>query len=373
MPVQITRTTTYPPDGVVRSLSPVSALGFGIHEQLAALRDYLPADTPVHGDESLVSVLEWRVAALLGKERALFFPTGAMAQQVALRVHAIAQGRTASAAHPFNHLVRWEGDGYRLVHGLRMMLVGAEDRLMTLSDLELLPMDELATVVWELPQRDLGGQQPEWTDLVEQTQYVASKGVCTHLDGARLWESQTGYEASLAEIAALFDSVYVSLYKGLRAPRGAVLAGSSDFIERAAEWQLRLGGRIPEAWPLAGLGLYGIDRFLPQFDEFRQLARDFAEAVMADGVGQVVPFPPQTPLFHVVLPVSVDAAAAAHVELVRRTGSELFASLRSGLDRSSTCSFEITVHESSRAFTPADVALLIRQLVELADPGTPLP
>ena len=75
----------------------------------------------------------------------------------------------------------------------------------------------MAAVVWELPQRDLGGLLPEWDDLTEQIAAARATGAATHLDGARIWEAQTYYGRPFDEIASLFDTVYVSLYKACRA------------------------------------------------------------------------------------------------------------------------------------------------------------
>ena len=82
--------------------------------------------------------------------------------------------------------------------------------------------------MWELPQRDIGGLLPAWDDLREQVVAARERGAATHLDGARLWEAQPFYGRPHAEIAGLFDSVYVSLYKGLQGVRGAVLAADAD-------------------------------------------------------------------------------------------------------------------------------------------------
>src|SRR5688500_2527462 len=101
-------------------------------EQMLALVD---DDTPADGPEGPVAVLERRLAELLGKEAALFFPSGTMAQQTALRVHADRRGRRTFAAHPQSHLDMWEEQGYNAVHSLRMHRTGDPHELMTAGDL----------------------------------------------------------------------------------------------------------------------------------------------------------------------------------------------------------------------------------------------
>src|SRR5262245_3761359 len=188
---------------------------------LERLLDLVDEDTP---PEEPMAILEGRMAGLLGKESALFFPTGTMAQQVALRLHAERSGRPAFAAHPHCHLDRWEMQGYSAVHGLRFQRAGDINGLMTAADLAAIG-EPLAAVLCELPQRDLGGLLPEWEDLRDQVAIARGDGAAAHLDGARLWEAQTYYQRPLGEIAGLFDTVYVSLYKSLQGTRGAILAG----------------------------------------------------------------------------------------------------------------------------------------------------
>lgn len=315
------------------------------------------------------AALEARLATLLGKEAALLFPTGTMAQQVALRLHAETRGRLSFAAHPQTHLDSWEMQGYAAVHGLRLQRAGDPYELMTLADLAAVP-EPTAAVVWELPQRDLGGLLPEWDDLRAQIDLVHSRGAAAHLDGARLWEAQTYYRRPHHEIAALFDSVYVSLYKSLHGLAGGVLLGDADFIEAAGVWLTRLGGRAGDKWPQALTALAGLDRLLPQMDAFRDHAVAIAAAVNADGVAYVNPDPPQTPLFHVHLPAGRQAVERAGAEMIAEHGVQLFARLRTAPDPRRS-SFEVTVGENTMDFTPGEVAALIRELVERATVSSP--
>jgi threonine aldolase len=334
------------------------------HAVLARLAAALPEGTPPDGPEGPVAVLERRVADLLGVPAALFFPTGAMAQQVALRIHADDRGRRVVAGHPASHVAVHEEWGLSAVHGLVFRPVGDPHRLVGLEDLRRVA-EPLAAVTWELPQRDLGGRLPEWDDLVAQVAWARGRGAAVHLDGARLWEASTGLPRPIAEVAGLFDTVYVSLYKGLEAPRGAVLAGPADVVAQAGVWRLRLGGALPEAWPLAAAGLLGLDELLPRMPLFRDHARALAAAIAADGVATVVPDPPQTPLFHVHLPAPPDAVTAAHQRLVEATGTQLFLRVRTAPDPG-RCSFEVTVGENALQLAPEEVARLVRELVQSA-------
>jgi threonine aldolase len=332
-----------------------------------ALRRWLAqidADTPADGPHGPVAVLERRVADLLGTDAALFFPSGTMAQQVALRIHAERRGRWAFAAHPQCHLEVWEKHGYQVVHGLRFHPAGDRNRLMTADDLAIVG-EPLAAAVWELPQRDIGGRLPAWDDLCAQVAAVRAGGAAAHLDGARLWEVQPFYGRPYAEIAGLFDSVYVSLYKGLQGVRGAVLAADHATVEQAAVWRSRLGGSIPDAWPLALAGLAGLDSELPRMAAYRDHAVALAAAINAGTAARARPDPPQTPLFHVHLPAAPADVERAAAVLLDETGTQLFGYLRSAPDPG-RCSFEISVGANAMDVTPAEVAALLRRLLELA-------
>jgi threonine aldolase len=311
--------------------------------------------------------LERRVASLLGFEAALFFPSGTMAQQVALRIHADRRGRRTFAAHPQNHLDVWEERGYAAVHGLRHRPTGDRHELMTAAD--LVAIDEpLAAVVWELPQRDLGGVVPAWDQLREEVAVARAAGAAVHMDGARLWEAQTFYRLPLSEIAGLFDTVYVSLYKGLGGLRGALLAADRVTVAEAAVWRKRLGGAISDAWPVAISALIGLDTVLPRMLEFREHAIAVAAALTADGVATVAPDPPQTTMFHVHLPVPRRDAERAGAALIAEHGVQLFPRVRSAPDPG-RCSFEVSVGPNAMELAPAEVAALIRELVDRARAG----
>lgn len=326
-----------------------------------ALRRMLDLVDETTQPEDPVAHLESRVADLLGTEAALFFPSGTMAQQAVLRVHAERRGRPAFAAHPQCHLDRWEERGYSAVHGMRFHPAGDRHALLSAGALEDV-REPVAAVVWELPQRDIGGLLPEWDDLVAQVKATRARGAAAHLDGARLWEAQPFYDRPHAEIAGLFDSIYVSLYKGLLGVRGAVLAADAATIAEVSVWRRRLGGHIPDAWPLALAGLDGLDRWLPRMATYRDHAVALAAAINDRTAAHTVPDPPQTPLFHVHLPAPQAAVERAAADVLAERGVELLAYVRSSTDPT-RCSFEITVGEEACEFTPAEVAELIDDLL----------
>src|SRR5690554_3010580 len=155
------------------------------------------------------------MAQRLGKPAALFLASGTLAQPMALKIHSERKGKTAVAMHPTSHLVLHEQDGVQKLWGLHAVLTGNPDQVVSLADLQTLQSPQLAAVLLELPMREIGGQLPSWEELQAQVQWARAHDIAVHFDGARLWQCPAYYQRSLADICALADSVYVSLYKDL--------------------------------------------------------------------------------------------------------------------------------------------------------------
>jgi threonine aldolase len=272
----------------------------------------IPPDTVPdrYGDGGVVAELEAEVADLLGKPAALFMISGTMAQQSVLRVHADRRGRRTVVFHPMCHLHQHEAQAHERLHGLTGRPAGDADRLLRLDDLNAVAEPPAALLI-ELPQRDLGGQQPGWDDLMAQVGWARERGAAAHLDGARLWESAAGYERPPGEIAALFDTVYVSFYKGLGGLAGCCVAGPADVLAELREWRQRMGGTLFGMWPAAASALSCLRRRLPLMPTYLGHARQIA-AALGDVAGvRVVPDPPQAPMMHLLLDTTQDGFTAA--------------------------------------------------------------
>ncbi len=254
-----------------------------------------PVDS--YGDDGLVATLEHEVADLLGKEAALFVPSGTMAQQAVLRTHADAANCTTIGWHPRCHLDLWEEQAATHLHGLVPRRLGDANQVLTRADFDEVS-DPLAAVLWELPQRELGGLLPEWDDLVAQVEWARRRKIATHLDGARLWMVPPHYDRPIHEVAGLFDTVYVSFYKDLGGLPGSVVAGPADVVAQVATWRHRHGGTLHALWPLAASGLAGLHRHLPRMPEYARHARELAAAVADLDDVRVVPDPPHASMFH---------------------------------------------------------------------------
>lgn len=321
--------------------------------------DELAAD--MYGDGGAVAVLEDEVRALLDKPAAVFMPSGTMIQQIALRIHADQRNRRVVAFHPTCHLELHEDKAYQRLHGLLGRPVGDARELLTLPDLEAVD-EPLAALLIELPQREIGGRLPAWEDLVAQVGWARDHGSAVHLDGARLWECGPFYERSLSEIAGLFDTVYVSFYKGLGGPAGGMLLGEPDVIAQARDWRHRHGGTLFSLWPYAAAGLAGLRLRLPRMGIYVDHARAIAAALTAmDGVA-VVPDPPQTPMMHIHLRTTEAALVAGVRRMASRERLWTFGG-SAPTDTPGIRRVELYAGEATLAFTPAEVAAVIRELL----------
>ena len=328
--------------------------------EIATLRpDELTGD--MYGDGGVVTLLEEEVRALLDRPAAVFMPSGTMIQQIALRIHADRRQRRVVAFHPTCHIELHEDKAYQRLHGLIGRPVGDRHALITLADLECVS-EPLAALLIELPQREIGGLLPAWKDLVAQVSWAHDRGAAVHLDGARLWQCGPFYDRPLSDIAALFDTVYVSFYKDLGGTAGGMLLGDAEVIAEAREWRHRHGGTLFNMWPYAAAGLAGLRLRLPRMGAYVKHARAIAKALTAIEGVEVVPDPPQTPMMHIYLRTTPAAVMAG----VRRlaTQQRLWAFGGSvAADTPGIRSVELTVGEATLALSPAEVASTVRALL----------
>lgn len=331
--------------------------------QLAAI----PRDTvaDVYGRGGVVADLEAQVATLLGKEAALFVITGTMAQQATLRVHADRRGSRSVAFHPACHLDVHEERAYERLHGLVGVTCGRGGEPLELADLEAVK-EPLAALVLELPQRDLGGTLPAWDDLVAQVAWARGIGAAVHLDGARLWEAWPHYAAtagkSLDEVAALFDTVYVSFYKGMGAIAGCCVAGDKSTIDELSVWRTRHGGRAYGLWPYAASAKAALDERLGRFPVYYRRAVQLSRALSrVDGV-EALPTPAQSAMLHVRLSGPRHRVLGRLHQVAEDEGVWLFAR-PFAVEGPSLQRFEMTVGEATMQLRVRDVASLLERVV----------
>ncbi|HEU4426519.1 MAG TPA: beta-eliminating lyase-related protein [Pilimelia sp.] len=261
-----------------------------------------------------VAALEARVAELLGTQSALFFPTGTMAQQIALRFWAQQTGNRFVVTHPQAHVEVHERQAYASLSGLHAIWPTLEPHPPTAADITAVA-EPFGSLLLELPLREAGYLLPEWSELVATVAAARDRGARVHFDGARLWESTTHLGQPLTAIAALADSVYVSFYKSLGGLYGAALAGSAELTAYARAWRHRHGGQLFQQWPGALSALTGLDTELPVLPELVRHAAVIAQALSAVPGARVHPLPPHTHQFQLWLPHPADALNEAAVSL----------------------------------------------------------
>jgi threonine aldolase len=314
-----------------------------------------------YGEGGVVTVLEDEVRALLDMPAAAFMPSGTMAQQIALRVHADHRRSNVVAFHPTCHLELHEDRAYQRLHGLLGLPLGDGRDLITLDDLQGI-QEPIAALLIELPQREIGGRLPTWDDLQAQIAWARDAGAAVHLDGARLWESGPYYGRPLSEIAALFDTIYVSFYKGLGGTAGSMLLGDEAVIAEARAWRHRHGGTLYNLWPYAASALAGFRLRLPRMARYLEHARAISALLSTiDGV-EVAPQPPHTPMAHLHLRTTAAAATAGIRRLAAEDGLWTFGD-SAPTDTPGIRRVELTVGDATLAFTPDEVATVVRALL----------
>ena len=239
----------------------------------------------VYGEDPTVRLLEERVAAMFGKEAALFTPTGSMANVLAVRsLVGVGQEILCEASA---HIARAELGVHGAVTGLTMRTwVG---RPLDLAMIESMFAPDMGPFF--VPTRAVsventhnfgGGAVVPIDDLRALRAYADERGVSVHLDGARLWNAHVATGTPLTEYGAIADVLMVSLSKGLGAPVGSLLVGAAEAMVEARVWRKRLGGGMRQVGILAAAGLHALDHHIDRLATDHENARLIADACGVD-------------------------------------------------------------------------------------------
>ncbi|MCA3241152.1 MAG: low-specificity L-threonine aldolase [Rubrivivax sp.] len=248
----------------------------------------------VFGDDPTVNALQAAVAARLGKEAALFVPTGTMSNLCGLMAHC--QRGDEYIVGQMAHTYRWEGGGAAVLGSIQPQpLAQQADGSIALADIEaaIKPDDAHFAMTRLLALENTWGGQVLPQSYVEAACALAhGRGLATHLDGARLFNAAVASGRTPAELAAPFDSVSVCFSKGLGTPAGSALVGSKELIARAHRIRKMLGGGMRQAGVLAAAALHALDHHVERLADDHAHARLLAEGLQGlDGVSVT---PPQT-------------------------------------------------------------------------------
>jgi len=300
-------------------------------------------DSDMYGKGQVIEQFQSKMAAYLGKESAVFFPSGTMAQQIALRIWCDATGIQKVAYHPLCHLEIHEEKGLKRLHNIEALLLADKDRLITLEDVVQLDED-ISCLLLELPQREIGGQLPDYGSLEDISRYCRGRGIKLHLDGARLFEVLPYYQKTAEQVCALFDSVYVSFYKGIGGIAGAILAGDDSFIQQSIPWKRRHGGDLISLYPYIISADYYFDRRIHKMQQYYEEAQQLAGLYNTCPGTWTLPKVPVSNMFHVHMNLRQEQAKSILLSLYEDTGIGLTGNLKATGE--TTCSFEVSIGDS---------------------------
>lgn len=300
-------------------------------DEFRKLADWCQANDVAHdhyGKGALVEGFERKLAGLLGKPAATFMPSGVMAQLSAVRIWTERAHLSRFGMHPTSHLAHHEEQAFSALMHCHGVPIGDRLRPILAGDLAAVTQPLACTIV-ELPIREAGGQLPSWEELEALKAAAKTRGIALHMDGARLWECAAFYNRSYADISAGFDSVYVSLYKGIGGFAGAVLAGDEALVQNARLWRSRMGGTLYHMSPMVAVAAMRFDERLALMPGLYQRSLSFASNLSLRPLLRVNPAVPQTNMLHLYFAASVDAVMVARDQVADECGHWLFDGVRS--------------------------------------------
>ena len=272
-----------------------------------------------YSNGGVVAELEERFAALLGKERAVFMPTGTLANHLAVRGLAGGRGRAILQAEA--HLYNDSGDCVQTLSGITLMPLAPGRATFTLEEVQEV-VDRTAggrvsrpvsVISIETPVRRRSGERFDQAELDRITAFAREQGIGLHMDGARLFLQSACTGIDVAEYARPFDTVYVSLYKYFNAASGAILAGPRALLDDMYHTRRMFGAGLPGAWPFAAVALHHVPGFVDRFRRAVEVSEAFIDRVTRHEAFAVERMPAPTNLFR--LRVTADDPAGFRARL----------------------------------------------------------
>lgn len=241
----------------------------------------------VLGDDPTVIKLQNKAAELLGKEAALYVPSGTMSNIVATRTHTSPGDEIVTEAH--SHIYRYEGGAFAALSGCSVALVDGKTGLMTAEQVSS-SIRKAEGSLSHYPNGSLvcventaqgGGGSVYTQEAIDDICKVAREKDCKlHMDGARLFNATVASNTDPARMVRDFDSVSICLSKGLGAPIGSVLVGSEKDLAQAHRWRKMFGGGMRQAGMMAAAGIYALENNIDRLREDHRRAIKFAEALV---------------------------------------------------------------------------------------------
>lgn len=235
----------------------------------------------VYGEDESINELQQKAAKMFGSEAALFCPSGTMTNQIAINVHT--RPGDEVICHAYSHIYNYEGGGVAANSGCQVRLIDTPRGVFTAADVEayIMPLTDAhaahsALVNIENTCNKAGGTVWDFDEIEKISDLCRRKSLKLHLDGARLFNALEVSGDSPLDYGRVFDSVSICLSKGLGAPVGSLLLGSSEFIHKAHRVRKRMGGGMRQAGFLARAAIYALDHHVERLQTDRQRALKIA-------------------------------------------------------------------------------------------------
>ncbi|MFC2133530.1 beta-eliminating lyase-related protein [Bacteroidota bacterium] len=250
-------------------------------EILFKLADEGKIKSDYYSNGGVVEELEKKFAKWLGKESAVFFPTGTMANHLAIRLLADKNKRVIVQAE--SHIYNDSGDCCQNISGLNLITLGKDSHTFTLDDVKKVisktasgrVKTPIGVISIESPVRRQNDRSFGFDRIKEISNYARNEGIKLHMDGARLFAEAAHLNRHPSDYAKYFDTVYTSLYKCFNAASGAVLAGTKEFTEDLFHIRRMFGGGLPNVWPFAAVALQYIDSYIDDYKSAWKKAEEF--------------------------------------------------------------------------------------------------
>ncbi len=224
-----------------------------------------------YSNGGVVEELENKFSTLLGKESAVFMPTGTLANHIAIRK--LAKNNRRIIVQEQSHIYNDSGDCAQTLSNLNLLPLGLNELSFTLEDIKQAHKKtkfgrvetKIGVIAIESPVRRMNDCIIEYNRMKEIAAYAQTNGIKMHMDGARLFVQSAHTNIEPKRYANLFDTVYTSMYKCFNAPSGAILAGTKEFTNNLFHERRMFGGGLPSVWPFAAIALYYADSFIEDY------------------------------------------------------------------------------------------------------------
>lgn len=243
-----------------------------------------PVGDDVFGEDPSINALEAKTAGLFGMEAGLFCPSGTMTNQLAIKTHT--QAGDEVICEELSHIYQYEGGGIASNSGASVKLLrGNRGRITADQVLAAIHPDDVHKPISKLVSLENtcnrgGGACYDFSEIEAIQKVAKSNGLGLHLDGARIFNAIVHKKEDPTQYGKVFDSISICLSKGLGAPVGSVLLGSTPFIKKARRWRKVFGGGMRQAGSLAAAGIYALDNHVERLKEDHAKALEIKTALL---------------------------------------------------------------------------------------------